>query len=149
MLWIVTDGSVKNRGIAATLYVRRSDELLLAGFFNAKLRMHQITWLPYEIEASSIGAAIKHFVPFFIQSSHATEVHTVLTRYRGSYSPHTLPRFIQSSHATEVHTVLTRYRGSYSPHTLPRFIQSSHATEVHTVLTRYRGSYSPHTLPRF
>ena len=43
-LWIVTDGSVKNRGIAATLYVHRSGQLLSAGFFSAKLRRHQVTW---------------------------------------------------------------------------------------------------------
>ena len=36
VLWIVTDGSIKNRGIAATLYVRKSDTLPLADFFNAK-----------------------------------------------------------------------------------------------------------------
>lgn len=48
-LWIVTDGSVKNRGIAATLYIQRDGKLLLAGFFNAKLRKHQVTWLPCEI----------------------------------------------------------------------------------------------------
>ena len=35
-LWIVTDGSVKNRGIAATLYVHRSGQLLLAGFFSVE-----------------------------------------------------------------------------------------------------------------
>ena len=50
VLWIVIDGSVKNIWIAAILYVSRSDKLLLAGFFNAKLRKHQITWLPCEFK---------------------------------------------------------------------------------------------------
>ena len=72
VLWIVACGSVKNIGIAATLYVRRSNKLLLAGFFNAKLRMRPITWLPCEVEALSIGAAIKRFAPFIIQSSYVT-----------------------------------------------------------------------------
>ena len=75
-LWIVTDGSVKNRGIAATLYIQRDGNLLLAGFFNAKLRKHQVTWLPCEIEALGISAAIKHFAPYIIQSNHTTQLLT-------------------------------------------------------------------------
>lgn len=69
-LWIVTDGSVKQRGIGATLYVMRNDKLHIAGFFSAKLRKHQVTWLPCEIEALSIAAAVRHFSPYIIQSQH-------------------------------------------------------------------------------
>jgi hypothetical protein len=69
-LWIVTDGSVTKRGIGATRYVSRHQTLLLAGFFNAKLRKHQINRLPCEIEALSIASAVKHFSPFIIQSHH-------------------------------------------------------------------------------
>ena len=69
-LWIVTDGSVSKRGIGATLYVLRQQQLLLAGFFSAKLRKHQVNWLPCEIEALGIAAAVKHFSPFIIQSQH-------------------------------------------------------------------------------
>ena len=68
-LWIVTDGSVTRHGIGATLYVSRDNKLHLAGFFSAKLRKHQVAWLPCEIEALSIAAAIKHFSPFIIQST--------------------------------------------------------------------------------
>ena len=71
-LWIVTDGSVVKRGIGATMYVSRENKLLLASFFSAKIWKHQVTWLPCEIEALSIAAAIKHFSPFIIQSSHNT-----------------------------------------------------------------------------
>lgn len=71
-LWIVTDGSVTKHGIGATLYVSRDKKLLLAGFFSAKLRKHQVTWLPCEIEALCIAAAIKHFSPYIIQSEHTT-----------------------------------------------------------------------------
>jgi hypothetical protein len=67
-LWIVTDGSVSKRGVGATLYVTRDNKLSLSGFFSAKLRKHQVTWLPCEIEALSIAAAVKHFSPFIIQS---------------------------------------------------------------------------------
>ena len=76
VLWIVTDGSVKNLGISATLYCRRENDLLLGGFFNAKLKHHQVTWLPCEVEAFCIGAAVKHFAPFIIQSRHQTQILT-------------------------------------------------------------------------
>ena len=45
-LWIVTNGSVVKRGIGATLYVTRNDRLSVAGFFSAKLKKHQVIWLP-------------------------------------------------------------------------------------------------------
>eukprot|EP00794_Sanderia_malayensis_P001407 gene1407-1555_t len=57
-LWIVTDGAVKNHGLGATLYITRDDsKLRLAGFFSAKLRKRQNTWLPCEIEALCIAAS--------------------------------------------------------------------------------------------
>ena len=43
-LWIVTDGSVSQRSLGATLYVTRDSNLHLAGFFSAKLHKHQVTW---------------------------------------------------------------------------------------------------------
>ena len=75
-LWIVTDGSVTKRGLGATLYVSRRDQIHLAGFFSAKLRKHQVNWLPCEIEALCIAAAVKHFSPFIIQSVHHANVLT-------------------------------------------------------------------------
>ena len=67
-LWIVTDGALRKLGLGATLYVERNGKLLLAGFFSAKLRTNQRQWLPCEVEALSIAAAIKHYSPFIIQS---------------------------------------------------------------------------------
>ena len=75
-LWIVTNGSITKRGLGATLYVLRAGGLHLAGFYSGKLHKHQVTWLPCEVEALSIAAAVKYFSPFIIQSSHPT---TVLT----------------------------------------------------------------------
>ena len=34
------------------------------------MRKHQVTWLPCELEALGIAAALKHFSPFIIQSLH-------------------------------------------------------------------------------
>ena len=53
------------------MYVFRENELLLAGFFSAKLRKHQVIWLPCEIEALSIAAAIKHLA-LTLSSRHIT-----------------------------------------------------------------------------
>jgi len=41
-LWIVTDVLLTKQGPGATLYVARQDRLLLAGFYSAKLRKHQV-----------------------------------------------------------------------------------------------------------
>jgi hypothetical protein len=75
-LWIVTDGAVRKPGIGATLYVTRDQKLLLAGFFSAKLRSTQPSWLPCEVEALSIAAAIKHYSPYLIQSHHKASILT-------------------------------------------------------------------------
>ncbi|XP_062616881.1 uncharacterized protein LOC134278595 [Saccostrea cucullata] len=75
-LWIITDGSVSKHGIGATLYLMRKNKIHLAEFFSAKLRKHHVTWLPCEIEALCISAAIKHFSPYIIQSAHKTCVLT-------------------------------------------------------------------------
>ncbi len=67
-LGIGTDASLRHQGLAATLCIKRNDNLLFSGFFNAQLKNPQLTWLPWEIEALSITAAVKHFSPFIIQS---------------------------------------------------------------------------------
>ena len=108
-LWIVTDGSVKNRGIAATLYVHRNGSLLLAGFFSAKLRKHQVTWLPCEIEALAIGAAIRHFAPYIIQSPHTTEVLTNSRPCVQAYEKLKRGEFSASSRVTTFLSTVSRY----------------------------------------
>ena len=75
-LWILTDGSVTKTGVGATLYVLCASCLRLAGFYSGKLRKHQVTWPPCEVEALSIAAAVKYFSPLIIQLSHPT---TMLT----------------------------------------------------------------------
>ena len=75
-LWIVTDGSTKEYGLGATLYITREGQTRLAGFFSAKLRARQVNWIPCEIEALAIAVAIKHFSPYIIQSQHNTIILT-------------------------------------------------------------------------
>ena len=108
-IWIVTDGSVKNRGIAATMYAQRDSKLLLAGFFNAKLRKHQVTWLPCEIEALAIGAAIKHFAPFIVQSKHSPQLLTDSRPCVQAYEKLQRGEFSTSSRVTTFLSILSRY----------------------------------------
>ena len=61
------------KGLGATL---RDQKLHLAGYFSAKFKKHQASWLPCEIEALSIAAAVKHFAPYIIQSKSKTYVLT-------------------------------------------------------------------------
>ena len=51
------------------MYLSRDGELLLGGFFSAKLRGRQASWIPCEIEALAIALAVKHFSPYITQSS--------------------------------------------------------------------------------
>jgi hypothetical protein len=71
-IWIVTDGAVKNHGLGSTMYVTRNGQLYLAGFFSAKLRQRQETWIPCEIEALCIAASLKHFSPYISQATQRT-----------------------------------------------------------------------------
>ena len=75
-LWIATDGSVKVTGLGATLYVLRDQMIHLAGYFSAKFKRHQASWLPCETETLSIAAAVKHFAPYMIQPKSKTYVLT-------------------------------------------------------------------------
>ena len=109
-LWIVTDGSVKNNGIGATLYVLRKDTLLLAGFFNAKLRKHQVTWLPCEVEALCIGTAVKHFAPYIIQSKYTAQVLTDSRPCVQAYQKLCRGEFSTSSRVTSFLSTVSRYQ---------------------------------------
>ena len=108
-LRIVTDGSVKNRGIAATLYTLRDQKLHLARFFNAKLRRHQVVRLPCEIEALCIGAAIKHFPPYIVQSSHTTQVLTDSKPCVQAYVKLQRREFLSSSGVISFLSLVSRY----------------------------------------
>ena len=75
-LWIVTDGAEKSPGIGSTLYIQRDSSLKVAGYFSAKLKERQISWIPCEIEALSIAVSLQHFSPFIIQSQQQTSILT-------------------------------------------------------------------------
>ncbi|CAG2223099.1 unnamed protein product [Mytilus edulis] len=111
-LWIVTDGSVTKRGIGATLYINRDGKVSLAGFFSAKLRKHQVLWLPCEIEALSIAASVKHFSPFIIQSKLQANVLTDSKPCVQGFEKLCRGEFSASPRVTSFLSVVSRYQVS-------------------------------------
>ena len=109
-LWLVTDASSRNRGIGATLYVLRSDKLRLAGFFSAKLRPHQVNWMPCEIEGLCIGTAVQHFAPYIIQSPHRTQVLTDSKPCVQAFAKLQRGQFSASSRVTTFLSTLSRFQ---------------------------------------
>jgi hypothetical protein len=111
-LWIVTDGAVRKPGIGATLYVTREGKLHLSGFFSAKLRGSQTTWLPCEVEALSIAAATKHFSPFIIQSSLNACILTDSKPCVQAYEKLCRGEFSTSPRVSTFLSVVSRYQAS-------------------------------------
>ena len=75
-LTIVTDASVNPGAVGATLYAVRAGKRLLAGFYNCKLPIYQARWLPCELEALAITAALNHWAPMILQSHERPQVLT-------------------------------------------------------------------------
>ena len=73
-LVITHDGS--QIGIGSVMFVKRGSDLLLGGFFSAKLKSHHTRWLPCELEALSIASSIQHFAPYIRESSNTTQILT-------------------------------------------------------------------------
>ena len=113
-LHIVTDASVKEKGIAATLYILRDGKTSIAGFYSAKLKKHQQGWLPCQLDALSIGAAMKHFAPFIIQSKHPVQVLTDSKPCVQAHSKLLRGEFSASAHVTSFLSICSRYRVSVS-----------------------------------
>ena len=111
-LWIVTDGSVKMSGLGATLYVLRDQKLHLAGFFSAKFKKHQASWLPCEIEALSIAAAVKHFAPYIIQAKPKSYVLTDSKPCVQAFEKLCRGQFSSSPRVTSFLSTVSRYQVS-------------------------------------
>lgn len=75
-LIVVTDGSIKNRGVGAVLYIQRGAKRLLGGYFSATLPEYQSRWLPCEIEGIAICTAVRHWSKVIQQSRNRVQVLT-------------------------------------------------------------------------
>ena len=111
-LWIVTDGSVKLRGLGSTLYVSRGseNEIKVAGFYSAKPKKHQVTWLPCEIEALGIAGAISHFSPYIIQSKNKAHILTDSKPCVQAYDKLCRGEFSASPRVTSFLSTASRYQ---------------------------------------
>lgn len=106
-LQVVTDAS--KTGMAATLFVVRNNKPLVAGFFNAKLRKHQVQWLPCELEALCIGAAVKHFGAEIVNSNHKALVLTDSRPCVQSYEKLCRGEFSSSSRVATFLSIVSRF----------------------------------------
>ena len=75
-LVLTVDTSPKNKGLASTLFVMCKGQKLVAEFHSFKLKVHQINWLPCEMEALAIAEGINYFAPYFRESQHPLQVLT-------------------------------------------------------------------------
>jgi hypothetical protein len=108
-LQIITDASQSKSGIAATLYIIRQGKPSVAGFFNAKLRPHQVKWLPCEIEALCIGAAVSHFGAEIINSKHQALVLTDSSPCVMAYDKLCRGQFSSSARVSTFLSTISRY----------------------------------------
>ena len=74
-LILTVDASPLNNGISGTLFISRNKRLL-AGFFSLKLKTHQCTWKPCELDALAIAGSIKFFELYIRESTHPLQVLT-------------------------------------------------------------------------
>ena len=112
-LWIVTDGAAKKHGLGSTLYVTRgNNKPRLAGFFSAKLRKRQTTWIPCEVEALSITASVKHFSPYILQSNKRSCVLTDNKPCVQAFEKLCRGEFSTSTRVTTFLTALSHYQVS-------------------------------------
>ena len=74
-LILTVDASPLNNGISGTLFISHNKRLL-AGFFSLKLKTHQRTWKPCELEALAIAGSIKFFELYIRESTHPLQVLT-------------------------------------------------------------------------
>ena len=109
-LWIVTDPTIKAADIGATMYILRYSKMYLANFFNAKLKRHQVTWPPCELEALWIGSAISHFAADIIQSIQPVQVLTDSCVYVQSYDKFCRGKFSTSSRVTTFLSTLSHHQ---------------------------------------
>ena len=75
-LMCTVDASPVNKGLGATLFLYRDKKKPLAQCYSFKLKQHQLTWFPCELEGLAIAAGVNHFAPYARESEHPLQVLT-------------------------------------------------------------------------
>ena len=110
-IWILTDGAQKIPGIGATLFLTRPDgSRLLAGFYSTKLHKRQLDWLPCEIEALAISAAVTHFSPYIVQSHQNATILTDSKPCVDAFNKLCKGQFSLSARVTTYLSTVSRYQ---------------------------------------
>ena len=109
-LIVTNDGAVIPNGIGSILYVLRGKQMLLGGFFSAKLKPHQIKWLPCEVEALAIGAAVKHWAPYILESINPVQILTDSRPCIQAYNKLSTGQFSSSARVSTFLSTLSRYK---------------------------------------
>ena len=109
-LWIITDGCQNLPGIGAALFLTRGSKQHLAGYYSAKLRKRQLGWIPCEIEALAIGAAVTHYSPYIIQSSKVTSVLSDSQPCVDAFQKLCRGEFSLSARVTTFLSIISRYQ---------------------------------------
>ena len=103
---------MRKPGIAATLYATLAGKLYLAGFFSAKLRSHQISMLPCEVEALAIATSTKHFSPNIVQLSKKACILTDSKPCVQAYGKLRRGEFSASPRVSRFLSTVSRYQAS-------------------------------------
>ena len=106
-LQLVTDAS--GVGVGAALYVIRNEKPHIAGYFSAKHKNHQASWLPCELEALSICAAVTHFGTDILNSSKQTMILTDSLPCVQAYDKLCQGKFSTSPRVSTFLSALSRY----------------------------------------
>ena len=109
LLVITNDGAVRNGGVGSVLYIMRNGTMRLGGYYSAKLKPHQLKWLPCEIEALAISSAINHWGPYLIESNHQTQVLSDSKPCIQAYEKLTRGEFSSSARVSTFLSTLSRY----------------------------------------
>lgn len=109
LLIITHDGAVVNGGIGSVLYILRNGAMKLGGYYSAKLKRHQIRWLPCEVEALAISSAINHWGPYILESAHQTQILSDSRPCIQAFEKLSRGEFSSSSRVTTFLSTLSRY----------------------------------------
>ena len=108
-LWVVTDAAQKHAGIGATMFLTRGKDRFLGGYYSAKLNKRQLDWLPCELEALGITAAVSHFSPYIVQSQERATVLTDSKPCVEAYRKMSRGEFSLSARVTTYLSTVSRY----------------------------------------
>lgn len=109
-LVIVTDGASQNSGIGAVLHLIREGKTLNGGYFSMKLRSHHLKWLPCEIEALAITAAVTYWAMYITEAQLPTQILTDSKPCIEAYGRLSRGQFSASARVATFLATMSRFR---------------------------------------